>query len=781
MTDQNSAARGYAYDMNDEDPLEELARIVASGPARQPQRSVPSPQPQRGAALPQPQRAAAQPQWPQERAAVAPAPVEAGAEEPHSSFAFDIEAELLRELEGPAAARNSFAETLERVEAEPATTHRDTATRDEPAAEPDGEDADGEIDSSLEDQLMAELGFHGFDDTAVENDPVRRIRDEERRGDEPIDLAREFQEAFRSELAVGRAADALNRNAELAERSPDKEIEELFGSLPMADWTGGHSSSLDADIAALEATVAHGPAYAGDPTDESHSGSLHREDYGGEADWPSPAHGDPTADPAFVAAFEQELTQAQPAPAYADHEQWQEEPRAASPTQDARRFDSERDLEAHFASAFAQELDFDDEPPQPAARADARAMAPVGSRHAEAEEAPAYHDADDDGEDDVATVMTTRPAVQRGGFRLAGIALGVALVIGLGAVSYGYFSSGGSSESEPVVVKADTDPVKVKPDDPGGTKVANQDQAAYERISGKFEPEASQEKLVSAAEEPVDIAPAPAAPTESAAIASADAAALPADQPADAAVAGDPVRKAEERLVPQQQVPAATIATLEPRRVRTLTVRPDGTIIAPPPETAEVPTSETAFAAPGETAPATDLPEPIDGARTTGATTTVPEPRPGDLGLTSAPQTLPGVDIGASDNAEAPVPLQTRSIAVAPRAPEQQAAAETVQQQASLAAPQPSEPPATNQPVVRSEWAIQVSSQRSAEEAESAYRNLRARFPDLLQGRQMAVQRAEVDDKGVFYRVRIQAESKTEADDFCQRLKTAGGSCFVTR
>ena len=76
---------------------------------------------------------------------------------------------------------------------------------------------------------------------------------------------------------------------------------------------------------------------------------------------------------------------------------------------------------------------------------------------------------------------------------------------------------------------------------------------------------------------------------------------------------------------------------------------------------------------------------------------------------------------------------------------------------------------------------MQVSSRRSAEEAEAAYRDISGRFPDLLRGRQMSIQRADVADKGVFFRVRIQSESKADADSLCASLKQAGGSCFVTQ
>jgi hypothetical protein len=78
-------------------------------------------------------------------------------------------------------------------------------------------------------------------------------------------------------------------------------------------------------------------------------------------------------------------------------------------------------------------------------------------------------------------------------------------------------------------------------------------------------------------------------------------------------------------------------------------------------------------------------------------------------------------------------------------------------------------------------WAVQVASRRSAEDAQQTFQAMRRDFPAIFQDKEMAVQRAEIEGRGTFYRVRVMADTRDEAVDLCTRLKSAGGSCFVTR
>jgi cell division protein FtsN len=77
---------------------------------------------------------------------------------------------------------------------------------------------------------------------------------------------------------------------------------------------------------------------------------------------------------------------------------------------------------------------------------------------------------------------------------------------------------------------------------------------------------------------------------------------------------------------------------------------------------------------------------------------------------------------------------------------------------------------------------VQVSSQRSEAEAQSAYRDLQAKFPSQLGGHAPAVRQVNLGDKGTFYRTLVGPYGSVEqAAQMCSKLKAAGGSCLVQR
>lgn len=82
-------------------------------------------------------------------------------------------------------------------------------------------------------------------------------------------------------------------------------------------------------------------------------------------------------------------------------------------------------------------------------------------------------------------------------------------------------------------------------------------------------------------------------------------------------------------------------------------------------------------------------------------------------------------------------------------------------------------------PGKKSAWVVQVSSQRSAEEAQASFANMRSRF-SILRGRSMSIQRATVNE-ATYYRVRVQTKSRKDANQLCSKLIQQGGNCFVTR
>jgi SPOR domain len=79
-------------------------------------------------------------------------------------------------------------------------------------------------------------------------------------------------------------------------------------------------------------------------------------------------------------------------------------------------------------------------------------------------------------------------------------------------------------------------------------------------------------------------------------------------------------------------------------------------------------------------------------------------------------------------------------------------------------------------------YAVQVSSHRSEHEAQSSFRALQAKYPNLVGGRGPIIRRADLGAKGIYYRAMVGPfDSADQATDLCTNLKAAGGSCLVQK
>ena len=79
-------------------------------------------------------------------------------------------------------------------------------------------------------------------------------------------------------------------------------------------------------------------------------------------------------------------------------------------------------------------------------------------------------------------------------------------------------------------------------------------------------------------------------------------------------------------------------------------------------------------------------------------------------------------------------------------------------------------------------YLVQVSSQRNEADAQASYKALQGKFPAVLGSRAPVVKRADLADKGVYYRAMVGPfGSPDEATQFCSSLKSAGGQCVVQR
>ncbi|MCJ8143179.1 SPOR domain-containing protein [Ancylobacter sp. A5.8] len=281
------------------------------------------------------------------------------------------------------------------------------------------------------------------------------------------------------------------------------------------------------------------------------------------------------------------------------------------------------------------------------------------------------------------------------------VVLGVAGVYAFRSSSSGPATSGG----QPPVIRADEGPNKVVPE-PSAEAPTDGQKLIYDRVGGNTP--TGNERVVSSEEQPVDVSQA-AQPQQPRVI-----------QPATGAS-------------PTPVQPNST----EPKRVRTLTVRADGSIV------------EDA------------APTPLPGAPATVAPTAQP--------TANAPIALSAGTSGPINTDPTPLsatPSIVDNVAAAPRAPTQTTAA----------------PAASAVPAPAGAYVVQIASVRSEAEAQATWRSWQAKYPSVLGGQQMAVRRADLGDRGVYYRAQVGSfANREEANALCQALRAQGGDCMVQR
>ncbi len=380
-------------------------------------------------------------------------------------------------------------------------------------------------------------------------------------------------------------------------------------------------------------------------------------------------------------------------------------------------------------------------------------------------------------------------------------------VLGGGVVAMMNSTSNTSLEGAPPVFKADASPVKVAPD---AKDDAGSEDAVFDVADGPVK-----EELVDRTETPVRQI-------------------IPAEGTQQAEVlrpVGDESSKNDARLS-ENSTSAATDSPrfdpIGPKQVRTVKVGADGTIIRPSLDDSAVVSnnvdSEIVGGLPtpvdvsvNESATAEPQPVPVKVVDIKSGTVgsdalSVVEPKPSPLETVIAG--LPADETPLENNAatesgdaaaDAGIPLPRERPANAPQAVARAAPALVAQPAQQNAAPvnllEAARTPAARQvaptPVSTGSTGsdstnsgstgsgshlVQLSSQRTEEQARAAFNGLKVRYPSLLGNYDPNIQRADLGDRGVYYRVRVGPMSdQTAAVQFCEQLKSSGGSCFVTR
>ena len=360
-------------------------------------------------------------------------------------------------------------------------------------------------------------------------------------------------------------------------------------------------------------------------------------------------------------------------------------------------------------------------------------------------------------------IETRRPDGARRGLMIAAIVGGVAVIGGIGAFALSLGDSSGSDV--PVVVRADDTPVKVRPENPGGAVVPNQDNKVYQTVTGGVSAP-SQEELITSNEEPVDVA------------AEALQGSLPLNED-DVAV--DPTAKGEDRVEATADTAATgaaeEVAVVAPRKVRTMVVKPDGSLV-PRDEIVE----ETAVAEPQPGAEASAI-EPAaiaaDAEETEGGATTQ-APALVEPVKTAAPKAADKPKV-----VDAPKPVEktvekTRTASIpdaGPLAPSRPAD----QPVDVVGEVKPDQVAAAGATAAAGAWSVQIASQPNEEAAKSTYQDLSRRYANVIGGKGVTIVKAEISGKGTFYRVRVPAGSRSDAIALCEKYKAAGGNCFVSK
>jgi hypothetical protein len=77
-------------------------------------------------------------------------------------------------------------------------------------------------------------------------------------------------------------------------------------------------------------------------------------------------------------------------------------------------------------------------------------------------------------------------------------------------------------------------------------------------------------------------------------------------------------------------------------------------------------------------------------------------------------------------------------------------------------------------------WVVQISAQKTEAEAQSAFRAAQTKY-SALSGYQPLIRKKDQGDRGVFYAAQVGPLARDEANQLCENLKSAGGSCFIQK
>jgi len=316
---------------------------------------------------------------------------------------------------------------------------------------------------------------------------------------------------------------------------------------------------------------------------------------------------------------------------------------------------------------------------------------------------------------------------RRKGLLTVAAVLGLAVIGTAGAFGYRNFFGGSGASAPPPVIRASVAPSKVAP------PPSNTDQTASKFSYDRFGDRGKDEQVVARQETPVD--------TKDLAQSSMARTILPATSTAGLPGKSSPGKPSNAGASAAANPPSALG---EPRRVRTVPIRPEEPEAAAAAQPAPARQARVAAVAPAD--PPTQLEPPPAAAPARPPVAAPRRPSP----AANAPLSLSP----NSDNAQPSPSAQARA-----PAPTRLASA-----------------PASG----GGRYLVQVSSQRSEADAESSFRSIQAKYSSVLGGQPHVVRRADLGSRGIYYRAMVGPfGTRAQAIKLCSSLKTAGGDCVV--
>jgi hypothetical protein len=361
-------------------------------------------------------------------------------------------------------------------------------------------------------------------------------------------------------------------------------------------------------------------------------------------------------------------------------------------------------------------------------------------------------------------------------WKIAVSALALAGVAMIGAVFVLKGGVPGLQKDAPFIAAAQG-PTKVAPPSDQTVTTSSDAGATLLHDNGKPGPV----KVVNSEEQPVDLNAQASVNNPP----SASAAQGGTTDPALAAIINSP-------LVPPQ--PAAppkgmTSEFPDPKPVRTISLRPDGTPIGALSPLEQSPSNANPAPAPAEQpskpAAAPSAPAPKATSDATGAA----QPSTPKLELPtklSPPKSAARVAVGKTDTtapggtaqataepAQTDVPPKSDKAAKKPKAGQVADATETT---GSIAQPPVDATAATTS----GGWSVQLGAPKSEAEAQSTMTRLNSKYAAELNGSAIGVHKAQVNGDTI-YRLRVSGLTKADAAAMCARLKGEGGQCFIAK